>query len=265
MGVIMDITERKQAAEQIRVSQQETVELKKLNQLKDDFLSTVSHELRTPMTSIKTAVSMLELVLKQAGVLNAEPNRVAQYLQILRKECDREISLINDLLALSSLEAEDKLLCLSALDLSTWISPIVESFAERTRSQQQSLEIDIPPDLPKLTTDESNLERILTELLDNACKYTPASERIVVTAKAEIDSLQLQVSNSGVEIPASERSRIFDKFYRIPNNDPWKHGGTGVGLALVKKLVKRLEGTIQATASFGWTSLIVELPLTPTH
>ena len=265
MGVIMDITERKQADEQIRVSQQETVELKKLNQLKDDFLSTVSHELRTPMTSIKTAVSMLELVLKQAGVLNAEPNRVAQYLQILRKECDREISLINDLLALSSLEAEDKLLCLSALDLSTWISPIVESFAERTRSQQQSLEIDIPPDLPKLTTDESNLERILTELLDNACKYTPASERIVVTAKAEIDSLQLQVSNSGVEIPASERSRIFDKFYRIPNNDPWKHGGTGVGLALVKKLVKRLEGTIQATASFGWTSLIVELPLTPTH
>lgn len=265
MGVIMDITERKQAAEQIRVSQQETVELKKLNSLKDDFLSTVSHELRTPMTSIKTAVSMLELVLKQAGVINAEPNRVAQYLQILRKECDREIGLINDLLALSSLEAEDKLLCLSPLDLSTWISPIVESFAERTRSQQQSLEIDIPTDLPKLTTDESNLERILTELLDNACKYTPGSERIVVTAKAEIDSLQLQVSNSGVEIPASERSRIFDKFYRIPNNDPWKHGGTGIGLALVKKLVERLEGTIQATASFGWTSLIVELPLTPTH
>ena len=265
MGVIMDITERKQAAEQIRVSQQETVELKRLNQLKDDFLSTVSHELRTPMTSIKMAVSMLEVVLKQAGVLNAEPNRVAQYLQVLRKECDREISLINDLLDLSSLEAGDKLLCLSALDLSTWVSPIVESFAQRTRSQQQNLEVDIPNDLPTLITDESNLERILTELLRNACKYTPASERILVTAKADIDSVRLQVSNSGVEIPASERSRIFDKFYRIPNNDPWKHGGTGQGLALVKKLVERLEGTIQATASFGWTSFIVELPFTPTH
>ena len=265
MGVIMDITERKQTAEQIRVSQQETAELKRLNQLKDDFLSTVSHELRTPMTSIKMAISTLEVVLKQAGVLNAEPNRVAQYLQILRNECDREISLINDLLDLSSLEAGDKLLCLSALDLSTWISPIVESFTQRTRSQQQSLEVDIPNDLPTLITDESNLERILTELLHNACKYTPASEQILVTAKADIDSVRLQVSNSGVEIPASERSRIFDKFYRIPNNDPWKHGGTGLGLALVKKLVERLQGTIQATASFGWTSFIVELPFTPTH
>lgn len=265
MGVIMDITESKQAAEQIRVSQQETAELKRLNQLKDDFLSTVSHELRTPMTSIKMAISTLEVVLKQAGVLNAEPNRVAQYLQILRNECDREISLINDLLDLSSLEAGDKLLCLSALDLSTWISPIVESFTQRTRSQQQSLEVDIPNDLPTLITDESNLERILTELLHNACKYTPASEQILVTAKADIDSVRLQVSNSGVEIPASERSRIFDKFYRIPNNDPWKHGGTGLGLALVKKLVERLQGTIQATASFGWTSFIVELPFTPTH
>ena len=265
MGVIMDITESKQAAEQIRVSQQETAELKRLNQLKDDFLSTVSHELRTPMTSIKMAISTLEVVLKQAGVLNAEPNRVAQYLQILRNECDREISLINDLLDLSSLEAGDKLLCLSALDLSTWISPIVESFTQRTRSQQQSLEVDIPNDLPTLITDESNLERILTELLHNACKYTPASEQILVTAKADIDSVRLQVSNSGVEIPASERSRIFDKFYRIPNNDPWKHGGTGLGLALVKKLVERLQGTIQATASFGWTSFIVELPFTPTN
>jgi PAS domain S-box-containing protein len=265
MGVIMDITERKQATEQIKVSQQETAELKRLNQLKDDFLSTVSHELRTPMTSIKIAVSILEVVLKQAGVVNAEPNRVAQYLQVLRNECDREISLINDLLDLSSLEAGDKLLCLSALDISTWIPPIVESFAQRTRSQQQSLEIDIPTDLPTLITDQSNLERILTELLHNACKYTPTSERILVTAKADIDSVRLQVSNSGVEIPASERSRIFDKFYRIPNNDPWKHGGTGLGLALVKKLVERLEGTIQATVSFGWTSFIVELPLTPTH
>lgn len=265
MGVIMDITERKQAAEQVRVSQQETAELKRLNSLKDDFLSTVSHELRTPMTSIKMAISTLETVLKQAGVLNAEPNRIAQYLQILRNECDREISLINDLLDLSNLEAGDKLLCLSALDLSTWISPIVESFTQRTRTQQQSLEIDIASDLPTLITDESNLERILTELLHNACKYTPASEQILVTAKADIDSLRLQVSNSGVEIPASERSRIFDKFYRIPSNDPWKHGGTGLGLALVKKLVEHLEGTIQATASFGWTSFIVELPFTPTH
>lgn len=265
MGVIMDITERKSAAEQIKISLQETAELKRLNQLKDDFLSTVSHELRSPMASIKMAVSMLEVALKQAGLLNAEPNRVAQYLQILRNECDREINLINDLLDLSSLEAGNKLLCLSAIDLSSWVPPIVESFAERTRSQQQSLEVSIPNDLPTLITDESKLERLLSELLHNACKYTPASERILVTAKTKSDRLLLQVSNSGIEIPAAELSRIFDKFYRIPNNDPWKYGGTGLGLALVKKLVEHLDGTIQATASFGWTNFTVELPFTPTQ
>lgn len=235
-------------------------ELERLNRLKDDFLNTVSHELRTPMASIKMATSMLEIVLKQAGILDA-PNRAAQYLQILRHECQRETGLINDLLDLSRLDAGTEALNLTALDLSTWISPIVESFVERVQTQQQSLETHIPTDLPALITDASKLERILTELLNNACKYTPAGERILITAKAELNFLRLIVSNSGVEIPAAELVRLFDKFYRIPNNDPWKHGGTGLGLALVKKLVEHLGGTIQATASQRWTSFAIEIPM----
>lgn len=94
-------------------------ELERLNRLKDDFLNTVSHELRTLMASIKMATSMLEIVLKQAGVLDAQPNRAAQYLQILRHECQREIGLINDLLDLSRLDAGTERLNLTALNLST--------------------------------------------------------------------------------------------------------------------------------------------------
>ncbi|MBE9016875.1 HAMP domain-containing histidine kinase, partial [Chroococcidiopsidales cyanobacterium LEGE 13417] len=240
-------------------------ELEKLHRLKDDFLDTVSHELRSPLSNIKVALSLLEVTLKQAGFYDAEPNRVERYLQILRNECQREISLINDLLDLSRLDAENDPLSLTTLDLSTWISPIVESFTERVRTQQQILSINIPTDLPVLTTESALLERVVTELLHNACKYTPASKQILMTADAFSNRLRLIVSNSGVEISESELDRIFDKFYRIPNSDPWKHGGTGLGLALVKKLVEHLGGTIKATASNGWTTFTVELPIRPTQ
>ncbi|PSM50743.1 histidine kinase [Chroococcidiopsis sp. CCALA 051] len=240
-------------------------ELEKLHRLKDDFLDTVSHELRSPLSNIKVALSLLEVTLKQAGFYDAEPNRVERYLQILRNECQREISLINDLLDLSRLDAENDPLSLTTLDLSTWISPIVESFTERVRTQQQILSINIPTDLPVLTTESALLERVVTELLHNACKYTPASQQILMTADAFSNRLRLIVSNSGVEISESELDRIFDKFYRIPNSDPWKHGGTGLGLALVKKLVEHLGGTIKATASNGWTTFTVELPIRPTQ
>lgn len=240
-------------------------ELEKLHRLKDDFLDTVSHELRSPLSNIKVALSLLEVTLKQAGFYDAEPNRVERYLQILRNECQREISLINDLLDLSRLDAENAPLSLTTLDLSTWISPIIESFTERVHTQQQILSINLPTDLPVLTTESALLERVVTELLHNACKYTPASKQILITANAFSNRLRLIVSNSGVEISESELDRIFDKFYRIPNSDPWKHGGTGLGLALVKKLVEQLDGTISATASGEWTTFTVELPFSPEY
>lgn len=237
----------------------QVAQLEKINRLKDDFLSTVSHELRTPLASIKMATQMLGVAWQQAN--GAVPQRASQYLQILHKECDREISLVNDLLDLSRLDVGTVDLKLTTIELSAWIPDIVEPFIARTHSQQQNLQIAIPTTLPPITTDLSELRRVLTELLHNACKYTPAGEQILISARAEFERMQLQVSNSGVEISAEEQKRVFDKFYRIRNNDPWKHGGTGLGLALVKKLVEHLGGTIQVAASCGWTTFTVELPV----
>jgi signal transduction histidine kinase len=121
--------------------------------------------------------------------------------------------------------------------------------------------VDIPADLPDLLTDPSTLSRILTELLNNACKYTPPTGVITVTAHRLAEQLVLSINNSGVEIAASERDRIFDKFYRIPNSDPWKHGGTGLGLALVKRLVEQLGGTIQVASSAGQTTFSLQLAI----
>jgi hypothetical protein len=131
-----------------------------------------------------------------------------------------------------------------------------------------------------LVSDLSSFTRILSELLNNACKYTPAREQIVVTVRvmsgdkenrrdntvellphySPSDGIHIEVSNSGVEIPTEELSRIFDPFYRIPNNDPWKHAGTGLGLALVKKLLVRIQGKIDVTSTQGWTTFTIFIP-----
>jgi PAS domain S-box-containing protein len=255
-----------------QAAQAQVQELERLNQLKDDFLSTVSHELRTPMSNIKMAIQMLEVIQSQDTASNFEFDRANRYFNILRNECHREISLINDLLDLTRLDAGTASLTLTTVDLQNWIPRILESFEHRTQTQQQQLKSCIPVSLPPLTTDVTYLERALTELLNNACKYTPAGEQITVSVELVLQgdenqdgetlspSFIIAVCNTGVEIPSHELERVFDKFYRIPNNDPWKHGGTGLGLALAKRLVEGISGKITASSYHQQTVFTISLP-----
>jgi signal transduction histidine kinase len=283
-------------------------ELERLNRIKDDFLSTVSHELRTPMSNIKLSTQMLEINLKRLGLLEADSSSIPRYFQILKDEGQREINLINNLLDLSRLDAKTDPIVPTVIQLNDWLPELAKPFIERANSQQQTFNLKISENLPTLSTDLSELERILNELLNNACKYTPPGAEITLSARVAgdvkiletlevdhwegggrshvpltyapvqipvspraaaarhssergaIDRLHISVSNSGVEIPDAEQHRIFDKFYRIPSSDPWKHGGTGLGLALVKGLVERLEGTIEVESGAGVTTFTVELP-----
>lgn len=252
-----------------QTAQQQVEELGRLNHLKDDFLSTVSHELRTPMSNIKMSAEMLEMVLEERGIFQ-EDSRAVQYFQVLSGECQRETNLINDLLDLSRLEADADPLMPMQINLQDWIPAIAEPFEQKTRSQRQNLRLDLAPNLPLLVTDLKYLERILSELLQNACKYTPADESIIIAAQPDAcgevaDLVQISVTNTGVEILPEECDRIFDKFYRIPNSDPWKHGGTGLGLALVKRLSERLRGTVQVTSQCNQTCFTLRLPVNVWH
>lgn len=292
---------------------QAVAELERLNRIKDDFLSTVSHELRTPMSNIKLSTQMLEINLKRLGLLDSESSSIPRYFQILKDEGQREINLINNLLDLSRLNAKDDPVIPTEICLNAWLPKLVKPFIERANSQEQAFYLEVADHLPILTTDLFKLERILNELLNNACKYTPPGSKIIMSARftktvfdedvekraedgengslhasydplsysstqapvpvraiaprylqqvVPKDSLRLSVSNSGVEIPQEEHHRIFDKFYRIPSSDPWKHGGTGLGLALVKGLVERLQGTITVESAEGQTTFTIELPFT---
>jgi signal transduction histidine kinase len=251
-------------------------ELEQLNSLKDDFLSTVSHELRTPLSNMKMAIQMLKIA--------PTTERRERYLEILQNECVREISLINTLLDLQQLEATSYSISHEIVSLQEWLPAIIEPFQLRTQESQQTLRVDLPPTLLPIISDTTNLGRILVELLNNACKYTPAGGEIVlevggrsqgsgVREREEENSTSsspdprsplpgpstlFSIRNSA-EIPATELPRIFEKFYRVPNADPWKQGGTGLGLALVQKLVTKMEGTIQVKSSHGWTTFTVQL------
>ncbi|MBW4521053.1 MAG: response regulator [Scytolyngbya sp. HA4215-MV1] len=254
-------------------------ELQRLDQLKDDFLATVSHELRTPLSNISMAIHMLEIVLNRQSWLVSEASvsdsqLIGRYLKIMRDQCDRELSLINDLLDIRAIDSESYPIEPTLIQIQQWFPQILEAFEERLHNQNQSLQTYIPADLPTYSIDRQSLTRILLELLNNACKYTPPNQTIRISVQI-IQSpigqssqpsfpfspcLQIQIANSGIEIPAEECDRIFAPFYRIPNSDPYRHGGTGLGLALVKKLVERLQGTITVTGDQGWTIFTLQFP-----
>ncbi|MGB3768300.1 MAG: ATP-binding protein [Phormidesmis sp.] len=254
-------------------SQSQVRELEHLNTLKDDFLSTVSHELRTPVTSMRVALQLLGVVLDEAHDLEAElakpqleQSKIARYYRILQEECEREISLINDLLDLQRLDVGNHPMNLQPIDLHSWLPNVISGFKPRASNRGQTISVKLPDDLPNLVSDLASIERVLTELINNACKYTPPNHsiHISVTHAPPQETLRFNVVNTGIEISEPERQRIFDKFYRVPSADPWKQGGTGLGLALVQKLVEHLEGHIEVESSHNQTAFIVELPIEAT-
>ncbi|MBD2466278.1 response regulator [Nostoc sp. FACHB-145] len=264
-------------------AQAQVEELQKLNQLKDDFLCTISHELRSPIATIKMIVELLNNLSEQEdGRIEQNSQLSCQYFAMLQSECDRELGLIENILSLQHLQAGTYPQQLTNINIHDLILHIIEPLETQFQNQQQTFEINLAPDLPTIEIDSSSLTHILTELLNNARKYTPAGEKISLVVTVIQDEtatedkiperfaskpsfLQLIISNTGVTIATEELTRIFDKFYRIPSQNPWKHSGTGLGLALVKKLVEQMNGKIVAQSANNLTQFIVRLPVVHLH
>ncbi|GAB1544718.1 hypothetical protein NUACC21_73940 [Scytonema sp. NUACC21] len=223
------------------------------NKFKDEFLSTVSHELRAPLSNIRMAIQLLQ----NSGV--AEQGQ--QYINILKAECDREMSLINDLLDLQKAESGiTRLLNGEPLELQYWLPNIIDGFYARIQEHRQTLRLNISPDTPPLISDNACLTRIVGELLNNACKYTAAGGEIVIAVHKDTSTSTtvITISNS-TEIPAAGLPKIFEKFYRVRSPEFKKQQGTGLGLTLVEKLVEQLKGTIEVESTGGWTTFSLKL------
>ncbi len=247
------VTARIEKRERVRQLETSLHELEQSNSFRRDLLSTASHELRTPIATMKLAICLLK----------EHPTKVDQvrYLNILERECQRESDLVNDLLVLQQLESNIPLQY-QEIVLEGWLPGLVETFRFKAANRQQIFHAQIAQGLPVIYTYRVGLERILVELLTNACKYTAPEGSIglgVTFIKEPEPKLCFTVTNS-TAIPQSELPLIFEKFYRIPQGDPWQQGGTGLGLTLVNQLVSRLDGTIDVYSDTALTRFTVSIP-----
>lgn len=252
-----------------QTAQKQVEELKHLNEVKDDFLNRVTHDLRSPLSNMRLAIHMLEHQLMAArshcghfSEQNSACSKTLTHLGILRTECEREITIVNDLLDLQRLESNKQSLSLvNTINLREWLTDLIQPFEEKIQQRQLTLDLHITPNFPTFVSDSANLHRVLSELLHNACKYTPPHKPISLNVSSDLEYVQIEVSNFGVEIPPEELPRIFDKFYRIPSSDRWQQGGTGLGLALVKETITRLGGSIHVESGSERTCFAIQLPL----
>ncbi|MEH1793178.1 sensor histidine kinase [Nostoc sp.] len=213
-------------------------QLQKLNELKDEFLSNMSDRLRYPLTNMLMSIRNLRL----PGIA---PERQVRYMDILEQECTKEINLINDLLTLQKLESPHEAPQLESIDLNTRIQAIAASFEKKLAEKGLKISVDLPEKSLKLQTELESFDRILQELLTNACKYSQHDTTVHLEAvhqlDRQIDRVIIKVTNTGHAISEEEATYIFDKFRR--GKGRWTPG-TGLGLALVKSLVQHLNGAI---------------------
>jgi PAS domain S-box-containing protein len=235
-----------------QATQDQVYQLTELNQLKEEFLHLVSHELRTPLTSMKMALTMLEIT-----GLNARQTR---YFHLLKQEWQKELELVNNLLDLQRLESGQRNMQLTPISLQEWIPSLLEPFHLRCQERQLQLMQAMPEKPLNLISDPGLLTRILSELLNNAVKYTPSGESIHLIIAEHAKQVTFQVINTGVEIPKDHLPRIFEKFHRVTTLDRYQQGGTGLGLPLVRKAVEVMGGEIQVQSEDLVTQFRVILP-----
>lgn len=222
-------------------------ELRSVERMKSEFVSTVSHELRTPLTSIKGFVRTL--LDDTEGYYDRETQM--EFYRIIDTECDRLVRLINDLLNLSRIESGRALdLVLADVHLGDLIQRVVDS--QRAYTDQHEFDIVVPEDLPHITADKDKIDQVLTNLLSNAIKYSPEGGTIKVSARdIGDDKVSVSISDEGIGIPEEQIAKLFTRFHRVDSRDSRKQYGTGIGLYLVKHLIEAHEGEVSVSSTVG--------------
>ncbi|OGO40593.1 MAG: hypothetical protein A2Z04_02730 [Chloroflexi bacterium RBG_16_57_9] len=219
---------------------------REVDRMKTEFVSQVSHELRTPLTSIK---GFTDLILDgDAGEINDEQR---EYLGIVKQNADRLVALINDLLDISRLELGHVQLNIQPVDLSEVVRIVVTSLSPQIEQKSQSLTLQVEPGLPPVLADRDRLIQVVTNLVSNAYKYTPAGGAIRIEARPDNGLARVSVSDSGAGISPEDQQKLFTRFYRVDSSLTREVGGTGLGLSIVKSIVELHSGTISVDSELG--------------
>src|SRR4029077_16302670 len=207
--------------------EQQNLAIQEANRLKTEFVSMVSHELRTPLTSIQ---GYAELLLEDMQISEVQ----RESLTIVKKNADRLLGLINDLLDLSRMEAGRVDLHRTSLDLARLIPEVAGSLRPLIEAKRQQLRLDLGEVLPAVWADENRVTQILTNLICNAHKYTQVDGSITVAARREQGVVCVDASDTGVGLSPEDQAQLFTKFWRVPDRSPHPLGGTGLGLVITR-------------------------------
>jgi signal transduction histidine kinase len=251
--------------------------LKELDRLKSNFLATVSHELRTPLTSIIGYSEMLHEGL--AGELNPEQR---EYVGTIRDKGEQLLSLIKSLLDLGKLESGTMNMALRSVQVGEVLGQVVSTLTPTARKKRVRLSLEVEAELPELRADPERLRQVFLNLVDNALKFTPAEGVVTLRARRAggveaaddedgltllaptRDRVEVRILDTGIGIPGEEKQRVFDAFYQVDSSSTREHGGAGLGLSIVKRLVEAHSGkiSIEDNPPRG-TIFVVSLPQAP--
>jgi len=215
----------------------DVTELRRLESVRRDFVANVSHEIRTPLTVIQANTETL-----LTGVVE-DPRDAAQFLQAVMRNSERLGRLVSDLLDISRIESGKYSLEPEDVALGSLAQRVVEAFEQESRDRDISLTVSIE-DETTVWGDTKALEQVLTNLVQNAVRYSDDGGHVELAAEIQGDAVRIEVRDDGPGIAAEHRSRVFERFYRVDSGRSRRTGGTGLGLSIVKHLVDAMGGEV---------------------
>lgn len=227
----------------------------RLARLKNDLISTVSHELRTPISSIRVLLDTL----REGSVTGQKESR--EYLDMMSREVGRLGRLVENFLTFSRMERNARRREFSDVAMEDVLRDAIDSAKERFDAPGCELRLECPERLPRVFGNRDSLMTVLQNLIDNACKYTGDSKKVVIRAKSESGQVVIEVEDNGIGISPSDAEKIFDRFYQADRTLTRTASGCGLGLAIVKHLVEEHGGSVRVRSELGkGSAFIVNLP-----
>ncbi len=231
-------------------------ERKKIDRMKSEFISMVSHELRTPLTSIRGSLGLIS-----GGAAGELPPKAKQLVDIAGKNSERLVRLINDILDVEKIEAGKMAFDIKPLPLSDLITQTLSANQGYAEQFKVSLKFINHAPAVMVEADKDRLEQVLTNLISNACKFSPEGGEVSITLEKTPLWVSVTIADQGPGIPEEFRQRIFQKFAQADSSDSRQKGGTGLGLSITKAIIERLRGHIGFHSEVGQgTAFFFRLP-----
>lgn len=215
-----------------------------LDIMRKEFVANVSHELKTPITTIKSYTETL---------LDSDLDELSQkkFLKVIDRENSRMSRIVTDLLSLSNIDYNKDNLHFVRFDTYEFIDEAIESQSLLITQKKHKIELDIDMDIKDIYADKNGADQILTNIISNACKYTPDFGKISISAKNLDAFVEIKVSDNGIGIPKEDLPRITERFYRVEKGRSRAMGGTGLGLSIANEMIKSLGGNLKVESTLG--------------